>query len=145
MNLKKLIKRAREFCEPYRITKGKKFRLKDIDPADTWHLNSKDKPRAKEVLALGVEAPAALQEMLYADDKWAVLLIFQAMDSAGKDAAVKHVLSGMNPQGCEVYSFKSPTSEDVDHDYLWRCMKRLQVFSSSVKKRAEETFHGTPR
>lgn len=125
MNIEKLIKRARPFCEPYRVTKASSFRLKDIDPGDTQHLTSDDKSRAKEVLSMGVEALAALQEMLYADDKWAVLVLFQAMDSAGKDGAIKHVMSGVNPQGCEVYSFKSPTSEDLDHDYLWRCMKRL--------------------
>ena len=71
---------------------------------------------------MGVTALAELQDKLYAQDKWAVLLIFQAMDAAGKDGAIKHVLSGVNPQGCQVYSFKSPSSEDLDHDYLWRCM-----------------------
>jgi PPK2 family polyphosphate:nucleotide phosphotransferase len=125
MNTKELIKRASIFCEPYRVTKGKKFRLKDIEPQDTQNLKNEDKPRAKEVLQEGVQALAELQEVLYASGKWAVLLIFQAMDSAGKDGAIKHVMSGVNPQGCEVYSFKSPTSEDLDHDYLWRCMKRL--------------------
>jgi PPK2 family polyphosphate:nucleotide phosphotransferase len=125
MNDKKLIKRARAFCEPFRVTKGKKFRLKDFDPSDTRDLKSEDKPRAKEVLQEGVGLLSQFQEMFYADDKWAALLIFQAMDSAGKDGAIKHVMSGVNPQGCEVHSFKSPTSEDLDHDYLWRCMKRL--------------------
>ena len=105
--------------------KGKDFRLKDIDPADTLKFTSEDKPRAKEALAMGVEALAELQDKLYAQDRWAVLLIFQAMDAAGKDGAIKHVMSGVNPQGCKVYSFKSPSSEDLDHDYLWRCMKCL--------------------
>ncbi len=125
MELKEIIRRARRFSEPFRITKGKSFRLADVDPDDTLHLNSEDKPRAKEMLQVGVEALAELQEMLYAQDKWAVLLIFQAMDAAGKDGAIKHVMSGVNPQGCEVFSFKAPTSDDLDHDYLWRCMKHL--------------------
>lgn len=124
MDVKKLIKRSGSFSKPYRITDGK-FRLKDIDPDDTGDLEAEDKPRSKEVLALGVEAMASLQDMLYAQDKWAVLLIFQAMDAAGKDGAIKHVMSGVNPQGCQVFAFKSPTPEDLDHDYLWRCMKAL--------------------
>ena len=126
MKTKKLIKRAREFAEPFRITKGKDFRLKDIDPDDTLGLNKEeDKPRAKEALAMGVATLAELQDKLYAQDRWAVLLIFQAMDAAGKDGAIKHVMSGVNPQGCQVYSFKAPSAEDLDHDYLWRCMKCL--------------------
>jgi PPK2 family polyphosphate:nucleotide phosphotransferase len=125
MKTKKLIKRAREFAEPFRITKGKEFRLKDIDPGDTLEFTSEDKPRAKEALATGVAALAELQDKLYAQDKWALLLIFQAMDAAGKDGAIKHVMSGVNPQACQVFSFKSPSSEDLDHDYLWRCMKCL--------------------
>lgn len=125
MNTKELIKKARTFVEPFRISKGEEFRLKDVDPGDTLWLKTEDKPKAKEALAMGVEALAELQELLYAQDQWAVLLIFQAMDAAGKDGAIKHVMSGVNPQGCQVYSFKAPTSEDLDHDYLWRCMKRL--------------------
>ena len=125
MELKEIIRRSRLFSEPFKIAKGKTFRLTDVDPDDTLHLNSEDKPRAKEMLHVGVEALAELQEMLYAQDKWAVLLIFQAMDAAGKDGAIKHVMSGVNPQGCEVFSFKAPTSDDLDHDYLWRCMKHL--------------------
>jgi len=125
MKLKELVKKAREISDPFRINNGDKFRLKDYDPGDTLHLDSEDKPRAKEGLQIGVEALAELQEMLYAQDKWAVLLIFQAMDAAGKDGAIKHVMSGVNPQGCQIYSFKAPTSEDLDHDYLWRCMKAL--------------------
>jgi len=126
MKTKKLVKRAREFAEPFRITKGKEFRLKDIDPNDTLGFTKEeDKPRAQEALAMGVTVLAELQDRLYAQDKWAVLLIFQAMDAAGKDGAIKHVMSGVNPQGCQVFSFKSPTSEDLDHDYLWRCMKTL--------------------
>jgi PPK2 family polyphosphate:nucleotide phosphotransferase len=137
MKLKQLVKRAQEFSKNYRVAKGKKFHLKNIDPSDTLHLGNEDKPRAKEALQIGVEALAGLQEMLYAQDRWGVLLIFQAMDAAGKDGAIKHVLSGVNPQGCQVFSFKAPSSEDLDHDYLWRCLKslpergRLGIFNRS--------------
>jgi len=122
---KEIIKRARQFAAPFRVTNGDKFRLKDVDPGDTLHLDSEDKPRAKEALALGIELLAELQDKLYAQDHWGVLLIFQAMDAAGKDGAIKHVMSGLNPQGCQVNSFKSPSAEDLDHDYLWRCQKVL--------------------
>ena len=102
---------------------AKKFRLKDVDPADTAHLESNE--NAKEYLERGVEILADLQERLYAQDKWGVLLIFQAMDAAGKDGTIKHVMSGVNPQGVQVYSFKAPSTEELDHDYLWRCTKAL--------------------
>ena len=125
MKLKDIVKRAHKFAAPFRITDGEKFRLKDIDPDDTLGLKSADKLRAKEALAVGVQMLAELQDKLYAQDKWALLLIFQAMDAAGKDGAIKHVMSGVNPQGCQVSSFKAPSSEDLDHDYLWRCMKCL--------------------
>ena len=126
MKTKEIIKRASELAKAFRISKGKGFRLKDVDPDNTLEFTKEaDKPRAKETLASGVTALAELQDKLYAQDKWAVLLIFQAMDAAGKDGAIKHVMSGINPQGCQVYSFKSPSSEDLDHDYLWRCMKCL--------------------
>src|SRR5437879_1307733 len=126
MKTKEIINRARELAKPFRVSKGKDFRLKDVDPDDTLEFTKEaDKPRAKEALITGVAALAELQDKLYAQDKWAVLLIFQAMDAAGKDGAIKHVMSGVNPQGCEVYSFKSPSAEDLDHDYLWRCMKCL--------------------
>jgi PPK2 family polyphosphate:nucleotide phosphotransferase len=125
MKTKEVIKKARAFAKPYRITDGRKFRLSDCDPGDTMGLGSEDKPRAKEALEIGVGALAELQDKLYAQDKWAVLLVFQAMDAAGKDGAIKHVMSGVNPQGCKVFSFKSPSSEDLDHDYLWRCMRCL--------------------
>jgi polyphosphate kinase 2 (PPK2 family) len=126
MKTKEIIEVARGLVKPFRISKGKDFRLKDVDPNDTLEFTKEaDKPRAKEALATGVMALAELQDKLYAQDKWAVLLIFQAMDAAGKDGAIKHVMSGVNPQGCQVYSFKSPSSEDLDHDYLWRCMKCL--------------------
>ena len=126
MKTKEIIKRARELAKPFCIPKGKNFRLKDVDPDDTLEFTKEaDKPRAKETLATGVAALAELQDKLYAQDKWGVLLIFQAMDAAGKDGAIKHVMSGVNPQGCQVNSFKSPSAEDLDHDYLWRCMKCL--------------------
>ena len=126
MKTNELTKNARELAKPFRISKGKDFRLKDVDPADTLDFTKEeDKPKAKEALAMGVTALAELQDKLYAQDKWAVLLVFQAMDAAGKDGAIKHVMSGTNPQGCQVYSFKSPSSDDLDHDYLWRCMKSL--------------------
>ena len=125
MKTKEIIRKARKFANSFRITDGKKFRLKDFDPADTLGIKSEFKPRAKEALAVGVQAMADFQDQLYAQDKWAVLLIFQAMDAAGKDGAIKHVMSGVNPQGCDVHSFKSPSAEDLDHDYLWRCMKVL--------------------
>jgi PPK2 family polyphosphate:nucleotide phosphotransferase len=125
MKTKEIIKRSRRIADPFRITKGKHFRLKDVDPGDTLEFTSEDKPRAKEALAMGIDALTELQDKLYAQDKWAVLLIFQAMDAAGKDGAIKHVMSGVNPQGCQVFSFKSPSAEELDHDYLWRCMKCL--------------------
>jgi PPK2 family polyphosphate:nucleotide phosphotransferase len=125
MKTKGIIKRARKIAEQFRITDGNKFRLKNVEPGDTLDLKAEDKPRAMEALANGVQALAELQDMLYAQDRWALLLIFQAMDAAGKDGAIKHVMSGVNPQGCQVFSFKAPSAEDLDHDYLWRCMKCL--------------------
>ncbi len=125
MKTSEVIETGKRFSEPYRVTEGKKFRLKDVDPKDTGELTSEDKSRAKEALQTGIQALVELQDVLYAQDRWAVLLIFQAMDAAGKDGAIKHVMSGINPQGCQVTSFKSPSSEDLDHDYLWRCVKAL--------------------
>ena len=125
MKTSEVIETGKRFSRPYRVTEGKKFRLKDADPKDTGELTSEDKPRAKEALRTGIQALADLQDVLYAQDRWALLLIFQAMDAAGKDGAIKHVMSGINPQGCQVTSFKSPSSEDLDHDYLWRCVKGL--------------------
>jgi PPK2 family polyphosphate:nucleotide phosphotransferase len=115
----------RKFIKPYRITEGKNFKLKDIDPGDTGDFDKDDKVRITETLEEGIKVLRTLQEKLYADDKWGVLLIFQAMDAAGKDGAIKHVFSGINPQGCQVTSFKSPSSEELDHDFLWRCTKNL--------------------
>jgi len=122
--MKDVIKKLHRFADPFRVEDGS-FRLRDIDPGDTLHLTSEDKPRAKEALAMGVSVLAELQNMLYAQDRWAVLLIFQAMDAAGKDSAIKHVMSGVNPQGCQVYSFKAPSAEELDHDFMWRCVIRL--------------------
>jgi len=139
---KTLIKRAQGLAKPFRVTDGDKFRLKKIDPDDTLQFSKKDKGRAKEALVLGVQALAELQDRLYAQDRWAVLLIFQAMDAAGKDGAIKHVMSGVNPQGCQVFSFKGPTSEDLDHDYLWRCLRclpergRIGIFNRSYYEEA---------
>ena len=137
MEMKKIIKVARKLAKPFRVTDGNGFRLKHFDPADTLEFTSEDKPRSKEALATGVQALAELQDMLYAQDRWAMLLIFQAMDAAGKDGAIKHVMSGVNPQGCQVYSFKAPSAEELDHDFLWRCMKyvpergRIGIFNRS--------------
>jgi PPK2 family polyphosphate:nucleotide phosphotransferase len=125
MKSKQLIKRAHKLAEPFRVDNGKKFRLKDFDPGDTLEFGAEDKPRAKEALASGIDLLCDLQDRLYAQDKWALLLIFQAMDAAGKDGVIKHVMSGINPQGCQVYSFKAPSPEELDHDYLWRCLKVL--------------------
>src|SRR5437763_2825765 len=137
MSTKDIVERARSFAKPFRVTHGSDFRLKDVDPGDTLGIGSEDKARAKEALQTGIQALASLQDMLYAQDRWAVLLIFQAMDAAGKDGAIKHVMSGVNPQGCQVFSFKSPSSQDLDHDYLWRCSKsvpergRIGIFNRS--------------
>jgi PPK2 family polyphosphate:nucleotide phosphotransferase len=125
MKLKELLKIARKVVKPFRISKGSKFRLRDVDPGDTLWFKPKDKDKAEEFLAEGVQAMAELQDKLYAQDRWSLLLIFQAMDAAGKDGVIKHVMSGVNPQGCQVYSFKAPNSEELDHDYLWRCHRSL--------------------
>jgi len=117
----KLRKEASCIVEPYRITKGEKFRLKDFNPAETNGV--KNKEHAEKILARRVGLLSEMQEKLYAQDRWALLLIFQAMDAAGKDGAIKHVMSGVNPQGCDVHSFKSPSAEELDHDYLWRTHK----------------------
>lgn len=122
---KSQFQRIDRFISPYRVTRGKGFRLKDVDPGDTAQLKSEDKAEAKEMLARGVEWLAEEQDKLYAQDHWAVLLVFQAMDAAGKDGTIKHVTSGINPQGCTVTSFKQPSSEELDHDYLWRYMRNV--------------------
>jgi PPK2 family polyphosphate:nucleotide phosphotransferase len=122
---KSQLDRVRKFIRPYRVTSGKGFRLKNIDPGDTGQLKSEDKPEAREMLARGVEWLAEQQDMLYAQDHWGLLLVFQAMDAAGKDGTIKHVTSGINPQGCTVTSFKQPSSEELDHDYLWRYLRNV--------------------
>ncbi len=114
---------ASKLIKAYRVDDGAKFRLKDFDPADTGLLKSKD--QAEDLLAQGISSMSVLQDKLYAADCWSLLLIFQGMDAAGKDGAIKHVMSGVNPQGVQVYSFKTPSSEELNHDYLWRCMQRL--------------------
>ena len=119
------LQRARDLSRPYRITDGSRFRLADFDPDDTGDLEREDKAQAKTTLQKGVDMLAELQAMLYAQDRWSVLLIFQAMDAAGKDGAIKHVSSGLNPVGCQVASFKAPSAEELDHDYLWRCVRHL--------------------
>lgn len=125
LSKKELVQRAKKFSKNFCVEDGKNFRLKDYDPDDDGGLGPEDKPLVKQVLQLGVNALATMQDILYAQDRWSILLIFQAMDAAGKDGAIKHVMSGINPQGCQVSSFKAPTSEDLDHDYMWRCMKHL--------------------
>ncbi|MGA6974649.1 MAG: polyphosphate kinase 2 family protein [Candidatus Binatus sp.] len=124
-----------DFSKPYRIDDGRKFRLKDFDPGDTSGVKSKR--LAEKELPRGVERLSDLQDKLYAQDRWAILLIFQAMDAAGKDGAIKHVMSGVNPQGCQVYSFKQPSVEELDHDFMWRANKcipergRIGIFNRS--------------
>lgn len=137
MELDKLAAKARKLCNPFRVTDGDKFRLKDYNPGDTLQFTRKDKPRAREALAVGVEGMARYQDMLYAQGQHSLLLIFQAMDAAGKDGAIKHAMSGINPQGCQVFSFKAPSAEELSHDFLWRCMKclpergRIGIFNRS--------------
>jgi len=137
MSEKKSLRKLSRFLDPYRITHGKGFHLRDHDPADTGGLASEDKPEAKRMLTDGVERLSELQEKLYASDEWGALLIFQAMDAAGKDGTIKHVLSGVNPQGCQVTSFKQPSPEELDHDFLWRTQRvspergRLGIFNRS--------------
>jgi PPK2 family polyphosphate:nucleotide phosphotransferase len=123
--MNKIARRAARFVDPYRVTDGSKFRLKDVDPGDTHGIESEDQQTAREWLQRGIERLAELQDMLYAQDRWSVLLVFQAMDAAGKDGTIKHVMSGVNPQGVQVYSFKAPSDEELDHDFLWRCTRNL--------------------
>ena len=122
---KTTLKKIERLIAPYRVTNGRGFRLADIDPADTHRLGSEDKGDAKTWLSEGVRWLAQDQDLLYAQDRWSVLLVFQAMDAAGKDGTIKHVMSGVNPQGCQVFSFKQPSAEDLDHDFMWRYSQRL--------------------
>lgn len=121
--MKRLVKEARLLANAYRIEDGRKFRLKEHDPGDTGDFT--DKEPAAELLREGIAALSAMQDKLYAQDRWGVLLIFQAMDAAGKDSAIKHVMTGINPQGCQVYSFKTPSAEELDHDFMWRTSRCL--------------------
>ncbi len=123
--MKSIEDKCRKLTKPFRVADGKDFRLKKIDPDDTLWLKREDKSRVAEALEEGIQALAAFQDKLYAHNRWALLLIFQAMDAAGKDSAIKHVMSGVNPQGCQVTSFKGPCAEELDHDYLWRCFQHL--------------------
>ena len=120
-----ILARVGKLVAPYRITSGKGFRLKDFDPGDTRGIKDEAKPEVAEWLKRGVQWLADQQDKLYAQDRWGVLLVFQAMDAAGKDSTIKHVMSGVNPQGVQVYSFKQPSPEELDHDFLWRSMCRL--------------------
>lgn len=125
MSSKKLIDQAKKFANKFCVGDGDKFKLKDYSTNPKLEWGSEDKPVVKQVLQLGVDALANMQDILYAQDRWSLLLIFQAMDAAGKDGAIKHVMSGVNPQGCQVSSFKAPSSEELDHDFLWRCQRHL--------------------
>ena len=125
MDTSELVDQAHRAVKRYGITDGDSFRLKDHDPADTGALSGKDKPRAQEMLAEGIRVLAEMQDKLYAQNRWSILLIFQAMDAAGKDGVIKHVMSGVNPQGCDVHSFKAPTHQELDHDFMWRCSRAL--------------------
>jgi PPK2 family polyphosphate:nucleotide phosphotransferase len=118
-------RRLEKLVRRYRVTSGQRFRLEDHDPGDTAGLGSERKREARELLARGVAWLAAEQEKLYAQDRWSLLLLFQAMDAAGKDGTIKHVMSGVNPQGVQVTSFKAPSAEELDHDFLWRCARAL--------------------
>lgn len=125
LSKKELVIRAKKFAKKYYVGDGKKFRLKDYSTQPKMTLGPEDKPLVKEALEQGVQALATLQDILYAQDNYSLLVIFQAMDAAGKDGGIKHVMSGINPQGCQVSSFKAPSAEELDHDFLWRCFKRL--------------------
>jgi PPK2 family polyphosphate:nucleotide phosphotransferase len=136
MARREILDRIQKYVDPYRITKAKGFRLKNYDPGDTCGLQL-DKGEAAELLTRGTEWLAEEQDMLYAQDCWSLLLVFQAMDAAGKDGTIKHVMSGVNPQGCQVFSFKQPSREDLDHDFMWRYFKclpergRIGIFNRS--------------
>jgi len=121
MNVEQLIEKARKLVDSFRVTSGKKFRLRDIDPSGTLGIGSEEKPRAEEPLTPGIETLAELQ------DRWPALVMLQGLDTSGKDGVIKYVMSGVKPQGCQIYSFKTPSAEDLDHDYLWRYMKCLPI------------------
>ena len=125
MPRKEILDRVQMYTQPFRITKGQGFQLKNFDPGDTCGLKREKGGTTSELLRQGTEWLAQEQDMLYAQDRWSLLLIFQAMDAAGKDSTIKHVMSGVNPQGCQVFSFKQPSQEELDHDFMWRYSKRL--------------------
>jgi len=114
-----------KFIAPYRVDRGKGFKLKSIDPTSSGRLTEEARPKAQQLLQEGVDRLCELQDRLYAQDRWSLLLVFQAMDGAGKDSAIKHVMTGVNPQGCQVVTFKAPTAEELDHDYMWRALRAL--------------------
>ncbi|MFM1867446.1 MAG: hypothetical protein RL591_854 [Planctomycetota bacterium] len=130
-SMQEIIEVSRRLAKRHCVRDGKEFRLKDHDPADIGPFRDGSHPLARDaskdgtgdLLAAGIQAMAAMQDMLYAQDRWSLLLVFQAMDAAGKDGVIKHVMSGVNPQGCEVHSFKAPSAEEMDHDFLWRCTR----------------------
>ena len=124
MPRKEILDRTQMYTQPFRITKGEGFQLKNFDPGDTCGLK-REKGEASEFLRQGTQWLAQEQDVLYAQDCWSLLLLFQAMDAAGKDSTIKHVMSGVNPQGCQVFSFKQPSQEELDHDFMWRYSKRL--------------------
>lgn len=130
-------KKLRSLATLYRVDHGKKFRLQDCDPGDTAGLSKEVKEESEQMLQSSTQQLAELQDKLYAQDRWALLLIFQAMDAAGKDGTIKHVMSGVNPQGCQVFSFKSPSTDELNHGYLWRtstCMPargKIGIFNRS--------------
>jgi len=124
MPRKEILDSTQKYTQPFRVTKGEGFQLKNYDPGDTCGLKV-DKGEASELLQQGTEWLAQEQDMLYAQDRWSLLLVFQAMDAAGKDSTIKHVMSGVNPQGCQVFSFKLPSQEDLNHDFMWRYCKSL--------------------
>ena len=134
---------AGRLVEPYRLVGGKNLKLKDFDPGDTGKLRSKE--HAKVFLEKGIVRMAELQDMLYAGDHWGVLLIFQGMDAAGKDGVIKHVMSGINPQGCQVYSFQTPSAEELDHDYLWRTHHRGHYPPCSLSREQQGPFSIQPK
>ena len=124
MARKEILDQIQKYIDPFRITNGKGFQLKNFDAGDTRGLKM-GKGEAADLLQSGTRWLAEEQDMLYAQDRWSLLLVFQAMDAAGKDSTIKHVMSGVNPQGCQVFSFKEPSREELDHDFMWRYATRL--------------------
>src|ERR1700760_4976354 len=136
MPRKEILDQIQRYIHPFRITSGKGFQLKNFDPGDTRGLKM-EKGEAADLLQRGTQWLSEEQDMLYAQDRWSLLLVFQAMDAAGKDSTIEHVMSGVNPQGCQVFSFKQPSSKELDHDFMWRNMiamperGRIGIFNRS--------------